>query len=451
MTITSFIAPPSNSTTLVECGHADIGTIRADVDLKEPEEAMAVRQLEFLKRADLRSHRLWFIWDDQYSCGCCGGCLFLSSSINRMNKPNIQDSLNNLVIDTSPPTGGPSSGKEGTSAIFLATPSQFAFKSLKTLHHLHSTLVSYHFSTNQQPQFVRGVSIENTPTHIPPATSLPSINVVTEDNSPCQQDSDNDSFHSAQEYLIDTNEEFHSSFNTPRSSVRQHSRQPSKQSIQTGSAGGETLSTHSRPATTHSVKKTSFPSHYNEILNSYKCRWKTVKLYWKAGFKETPPTESKGLRYAGPGITPKRGRKSISPGGPRFMLEVLEFVSAAKRSPYILSSHQLSNDSTLSSSPKGGHKKKNNAGGEEGSAMFSVEVEVGTFDVFLSPPLLQVIDRYAHLWDNIVERVIRGEVIRICCLYIHVHKWVWYKGICMMKGCGPYVHVMGGIGMVGSK
>lgn len=386
MTITSFISTSTSSTgTLVECGHADVGTIRADIGLREPEEAMATRQLEFLQRADARSRRLWFIWDDQYSCGCCGGCLFLSSSINRTNEHSVpsQDSFTNLVIDTT----GNSGSKEGT--ILLTTPSQFAFKSLKTLHHLHSTLVSYHFTCSQQPQFIRGVSIEDTPTHIPPATSLPSINVIAEDESPI--DSDNDSFHSAQEYLMEE-ELFHSSHNTPRSSVRQHSRQPSRQSIQT--SGGTDTQQPSKP-----VDKTSPSSHYNEILNSYKCRWKTVKLYWKAGFKETPPTEARvggsGLRYTG-GATPKRGRKSVGPSGPRFILEVLEFVSAAKKSPYILSSHQVSDSSespaaTASSSPRVRHKQNNTD--EEGSAMFSVEVEVGTFDVFLSPPLLQVIDR----------------------------------------------------------
>ena len=56
---------------------------------------MPQRQLEFLKKADHKSRRLWFLWReveeqegevvlrDEFRCGCCGGCVFLDGCVER--------------------------------------------------------------------------------------------------------------------------------------------------------------------------------------------------------------------------------------------------------------------------------------------------------------------------------------------------------------------------------
>lgn len=73
---------PECSGVYCECACFDVGTIEGDFSLREPLEADSNRQKSFLKQSDL-SHRLWFLWDNCYTCGCCGGCQFLNGFISR--------------------------------------------------------------------------------------------------------------------------------------------------------------------------------------------------------------------------------------------------------------------------------------------------------------------------------------------------------------------------------
>jgi len=81
---------------LLECGLLDIGNIQGDLNLREIEECVPQRQLEFLRKADTKTRRLWFLWHkeeeeegdtfvlrDEFRCGCCGGCAFLDGCIER--------------------------------------------------------------------------------------------------------------------------------------------------------------------------------------------------------------------------------------------------------------------------------------------------------------------------------------------------------------------------------
>ena len=382
LTVTAFIATPTNNNILMRCGRADIGTIRGDIGLREPEEAMANRQFEFLKRADSRTHRLWFIWNRQYNCGCCGGCQFLSSSITRVPTPIIHDQLKNLpqepIRGPSPPSATPP----------LATPSQSSFKSLVTLQYLHSTM--YHFLADDQQ--ISDTPLEETPGHLPSTSSLPSV--IPEDDI-LSQESDNDSFHSANEYFgnEDPNEElYHSTTNTPRASIKHHSRQSSKHSVPTGLPLNTDTFKRSRnynpviPPT----KKCGFVSDYVKVLNSYKCSWKTIKLYKRGGVKESPPTESKsgsGLRFMG-GVTPKRAKRR-DPS--KYILEVPIFTNALDQLPYIVHSHLVDNR------PLDTNRNRRSSV-TDNSAMFSVEVGITGFDVFLSPPLIPLIERFVHVY-----------------------------------------------------
>lgn len=66
-----------------------MGNIQGDLSLRDTTESVPVRQLAFLKMADARTHRLWFLWSegsetsDLTQCGCCGGCLFFDDCIRR--------------------------------------------------------------------------------------------------------------------------------------------------------------------------------------------------------------------------------------------------------------------------------------------------------------------------------------------------------------------------------
>ena len=94
LTATSYTPSQSvpNLNCLLECGLLDIGNIQGDLSLREIKDCVPQRQLEFLKKADHKSRRLWFLWReleeregevDEFRCGCCGGCVFLDGCVER--------------------------------------------------------------------------------------------------------------------------------------------------------------------------------------------------------------------------------------------------------------------------------------------------------------------------------------------------------------------------------
>ena len=380
---------PSNLSSLLECGRAEVGTIQGDVSLREPEKAMPERQMAFLKRADSRTRRLWFVWEEKYknTCGCCGGCPFLSSTINR---PDIDAKrpLEDSSYATSERLQVPSAsigGEDPSCSPALTTPfhNQAAFKSLQAIQNLHNSLVTYH-SSGKLKNLQNFESTHQTPLHQMSSASLPSLNIVPEDSI----SRDSDSFHSANEFF---EEDFQSVHNTPKASVK-HTRQASKQSNQL---------TFQVPFTVEPVvkkKRTPLISNYAKILSSCDCCWKTIELFSKVISKETPPTErSQDLRSgATPRITPRRGRKRNEYGGPKFVLEIPEFVSSTEGcSPFVVRRHQQ--DQSASSGLRVSHlgHGSRDQPSEEGKAMFSVLVNItGSFNIFLSPPLIPVIERY---------------------------------------------------------
>jgi hypothetical protein len=69
---------------LAEAGRLVVGPVQVELSLREPEDCVPQRQWDFLRRADARSRRLWFLWAEQLQpdCGCCGGCQFLDGFIS---------------------------------------------------------------------------------------------------------------------------------------------------------------------------------------------------------------------------------------------------------------------------------------------------------------------------------------------------------------------------------
>ena len=77
--------------------------------LREVEECVPGRQLDFLRRSDERSKRLWFLWEkgeggtrhssveETVRCGCYGGCLFYDACVER---PLPQEKSDSAVYAT---------------------------------------------------------------------------------------------------------------------------------------------------------------------------------------------------------------------------------------------------------------------------------------------------------------------------------------------------------------
>ena len=85
---TSAVPLSSDPSCLLECARLQVGDVKGDLSLRDSTHSVPSRQLAFLKKADSRSQRLWFLWpqgSDQtlQECGCCGGCLFLGDYIRR--------------------------------------------------------------------------------------------------------------------------------------------------------------------------------------------------------------------------------------------------------------------------------------------------------------------------------------------------------------------------------
>lgn len=86
LTASGFVPDPQEPTLQQEVGLLDVNSIEGDIVLREPLECVPERQLSFLKKADLRTQRLWFLWREEpvtKLCGCCGECLFLDTFITR--------------------------------------------------------------------------------------------------------------------------------------------------------------------------------------------------------------------------------------------------------------------------------------------------------------------------------------------------------------------------------
>lgn len=85
LTVSCLLPDPQEPSLYLRVGLVDCNTVQGDLSLREPMDCVPERQLAFLKLADARTQRLWFLWREDHAgqCGCCGGCLFMHSSISR--------------------------------------------------------------------------------------------------------------------------------------------------------------------------------------------------------------------------------------------------------------------------------------------------------------------------------------------------------------------------------
>ena len=126
-----------------ECACFDVGTIEGDFSLREPLEADSNRQKSFLKQSD-SSHRLWFLWDNRYTCGCCGGCQFLDGFISREDFLPVSHSSRyfakdgcNPIINRSPRS-------------LPQIPLHLSIDNVPSLESLHSSILKYYGFAHSQ-------------------------------------------------------------------------------------------------------------------------------------------------------------------------------------------------------------------------------------------------------------------------------------------------------------
>lgn len=93
LTVTGFVPNPQEPALQLQVGLVNLGNLHGNLALREPSNCVTTRQLDFLRRADDRTRRLWFLWNaDDAVCGCCGGCLFMNGDIARKDVVTCSES-----------------------------------------------------------------------------------------------------------------------------------------------------------------------------------------------------------------------------------------------------------------------------------------------------------------------------------------------------------------------
>lgn len=147
----SVYMPVSKETgTMLEAGRVEVGLVEGDIALQEPKDCVPERQCAFLRRADMATRRLWFLWDDHSSedtrlgCGCCGGCQFLDGCISpRPPRPFTTCTVD--MADHQLPVQKTAALAQAFGLHSLKTSLQsVGIRDLTCLHLIHSGLLGYY-------------------------------------------------------------------------------------------------------------------------------------------------------------------------------------------------------------------------------------------------------------------------------------------------------------------
>ena len=142
LTVSGFLPDPLEPTLQLQFGMLDVGNIQGDLALREPMECVPERQLQFLRKADVRTQRLWFIWNDS-QCGCSGGCIFLE---DRIIKRPLTDRSESAVYRPQFSALTTIPRHLGMQALMHQTHQLSNIKELHCLQHLHKGLLDHYQS-----------------------------------------------------------------------------------------------------------------------------------------------------------------------------------------------------------------------------------------------------------------------------------------------------------------
>lgn len=397
LTISAFVASKSESSTLLECGCVDIGTICSDMILREQCEAMPQRQQDFLHRADRRMKRLYFVWEEDIPCGCCGGCQFLNGvALRPESKAHSIFHFSRYFCNLQPIVSqgnGCSQYPENVGCIH-------SFSNLSSLEQLHKVLlIHYH---------IREDTSTNTKILLQSVTNEELSHGLEEEA--LSQGSDS-SFVSARESLSSLNdiEQFKSVHNSPQVTEKhtKHKRKPSDLSV-------GYLSPRMKPKPQH-FNFFSLSPAYRNTLDSYECNMKKIKVF-SALPKQSVLARQDRLSH--PALIPMKSapcdlgatkicssqHEHSHKNNHTYLLQLPTMVHSQTGCMPVL----VSSDSTFSmgiasrrqKTPAHHHSPRlqEQDGEEQALSMLSVSVKIaGSFGVFVSPPLISVAERYWNM------------------------------------------------------
>ena len=400
----------------MECACVDVGKIQSDISLREPHLALPDRQQAFLRRADSTSQRLWFLWDDSYQCGCCGGCVYLDHYIQRDDTPYHFQTSRYFAHDVaasqmSQPTLSPS--QEHTTIPLAPLPTTLTFDNLSTIEHLHMLLLSHHqfIKSTQDSTSRQNITLEEGKVSNGERLEL----IHDEENS--SQDSEG-SFVSAQTSLdsyasFSDDEKFKSLQNSPKGPDRhsRHSRRMSRNENIVTDEQRKDLTPQNRR---HHQKPHSL-ANYQNVLDTYKCHFKVLRIASTIpGQESSRSTRRSGLLL--PGESPiykgedsvlhpspwhsgqkRRQSRVLKKQGPWFVLEIPEIShSSIGYLPFVLPNS--TDPSVNSSNVRVSHyfmEGERNEQEDRTLAFLSVSVNViGNLGILISPPAATVLNRY---------------------------------------------------------
>ena len=408
------MASTQDSSVLLECGCIDVGTIHGDIVLREPHEANEERQRYFLRRADQNARRLWFLWNKDFSCGCCGGCQFLDGAIQRSEDFSSSEQYSRY-FSISSDQQSISPRPQLHSGEFFAFPTSMSFNSLSSIEHLHKLLAQYHCFASVSPPYFS-----------PPTSNMPlskstdvmstlqrAADIISSQDDALSQDSD--TYMSAKDSLSD-DENFKSITNSPQASVKhsKHHRNRSDATVLDMPSVGPSpyiSSARQRSKNLHATTSKINPEltrMYQPVLDTYKCQYNTLKVLSNHQATPTADSVSMGRPFnvateastQSKGSSPwkqakQRGDVSTRLHTPKFVLSVPQISYSgvgmipcvvpktlpAKRASGVRFSHYQGEEE------RGGDK-------EEALATVSVSVNiVGNVGILVSPPFLSVVER----------------------------------------------------------
>ena len=182
LTATSYTPSSSmpNLGFILECGLLDIGNIQGDLSLREIKDCVPQRQLEFLKKADHKSRRLWFLWReveeqegevvlrDEFRCGCCGGCVFLDGCVERQPpRVKLDSTVYTAQLSHSNSTKMEASTLPGTLSRSLALQSlkkvlpTLSVTEIECVSRIHQGLLDHYDQKYSKPVIIGDIPVSN--------------------------------------------------------------------------------------------------------------------------------------------------------------------------------------------------------------------------------------------------------------------------------------------------
>lgn len=370
--ISSYIASPANSNTLLECACVDVGTIQGDIRVREPHEADPERQQVFLRRSDASTRRLWFLWDDKYDCGCCGGCQYLEGTIERPEPSYKYQTSRYFSREFT------SSSSDDETTFLEPFPTSLTFNDLPSINYLHQVLLAnYNFSESPS-------QISDNITH----TSPPQIKLDISDTIEALSQDSEASFYSASSNVHSDEESYESLQDSPQVNEKPPRSKRASRIEGTGSI------------------KSSFTINDNDYvsaLDNYKCSMKVLHVFTNSGqsistphrsnrtsglFADTPPTNSRSPWHINEQKERRTPRKQI----PRLVLEIPQI-------SHVSMGHLPSVTLNYPDVPFGRYRASQYFSDksdidEKTLAFLSVSVNIiGNIGIFVSPPAMKMVDK----------------------------------------------------------